>query len=99
MAWDVGTVFLCNPMTIEGHFHFQNTFFLSIGNHGIICLEDVIHEVYSAGKYFNEVNNFLWPFCLSVARHAARNKMGFQKEMGNPGFRGNDINQLIRLLN
>uniref|UniRef100_A0A8C6X5D0 Large ribosomal subunit protein uL30 n=1 Tax=Naja naja TaxID=35670 RepID=A0A8C6X5D0_NAJNA len=70
-----------------------------LGNHGIICLEDVIHEIYSAGKYFNEVNNFLWPFCLSVARHAARNKMGFQKEIGNPGFRGNDINQLIRLLN
>ncbi|XP_007428072.1 60S ribosomal protein L7-like 1 [Python bivittatus] len=70
-----------------------------LGEHGIICLEDVIHEIYSAGKYFNEINKFLWPFHLSVARHAARNKMGFQKEIGNPGFRGNEINQLIRHLN
>uniref|UniRef100_A0A8D0CAF7 Ribosomal protein L7 like 1 n=1 Tax=Salvator merianae TaxID=96440 RepID=A0A8D0CAF7_SALMN len=70
-----------------------------LGKYGIICLEDLIHEIYCAGKHFGEVNNFLWPFHLSVARHAARNKPGFHKEIGNTGFRDSGINQLIRHLN
>lgn len=70
-----------------------------LGKYGIICLEDLIHEIYSTGKHFNEINHFLWPFHLSVARHAARNKVGFRKEIGDPGFRGNGINELIRHLN
>ncbi|XP_048365471.1 60S ribosomal protein L7-like 1 [Sphaerodactylus townsendi] len=70
-----------------------------LGQYGIICLEDLIHEIYSAGKHFNEINQFLWPFYLSVARYASRNRLGFRKEIGDPGFRGDGINQLIRLLN
>ncbi|NWR68768.1 RL7L protein, partial [Centropus unirufus] len=70
-----------------------------LGSYGIICLEDVIHEIYSAGKHFRRVTNFLWPFHLSVARYASRNKVGFLKEMGKPGCRGDAINQLIRQLN
>ncbi|XP_043917675.1 60S ribosomal protein L7-like 1 isoform X2 [Protopterus annectens] len=70
-----------------------------LGKFGIICLEDLIHEISSVGKHFTEASNFLWPFKLSVARHAARNKQGFLKEMGKGGFRGEDINKLIRLLN
>ncbi|XP_069711305.1 ribosomal protein uL30-like [Phaenicophaeus curvirostris] len=70
-----------------------------LGKCGIICLEDLIHEIYSAGKHFKKVTNFLWPFHLSVARHASRNKVGFLKEMGKPGCRGDAINQLIRQLN
>ncbi|XP_054248195.1 60S ribosomal protein L7-like 1 [Indicator indicator] len=70
-----------------------------LGGCGIICLEDLIHEIYSAGKSFKRVTNFLCPFHLSVARHASRNKVGFLKEMGKPGFRGEAINQIIRQLN
>ncbi|NWI68460.1 RL7L protein, partial [Todus mexicanus] len=70
-----------------------------LGNCGIICLEDLIHEIYSAGKNFKKVTRFLWPFHLSVARHASRNRVGFLKEMGKPGCRGEAINQLIRQLN
>uniref|UniRef100_A0A8C2SVG3 Ribosomal protein L7 like 1 n=1 Tax=Coturnix japonica TaxID=93934 RepID=A0A8C2SVG3_COTJA len=80
---------LTDNMLIEEH----------LGNCGIICLEDLIHEIYSAGKYFRNVSDFLWPFQLSVARYAARNKVGFLKEMGKPGCRGEGINQLIRQLN
>lgn len=80
---------LTDNMLIEEH----------LGNYGIICLEDLIHEIYSAGKHFKKVTNFLWPFHLSVARHASRNKVGFLKEMGKPGCRGEAINQLIRQLN
>lgn len=69
------------------------------GKQGIICLEDLIHEIYSVGKGFRAANNFLLPFKLSVARHAARDKAGLLKDLGNPGFRGTDINSIIRQLN
>ncbi|XP_056150262.1 60S ribosomal protein L7-like 1 isoform X1 [Lampris incognitus] len=70
-----------------------------MGKHGIICLEDLIHEIYSVGRNFRVVNNFLWPFKLSVARHAVKDKAGLLKDLGNPGFRSSDINSIIRLLN
>ncbi|XP_006625745.2 60S ribosomal protein L7-like 1 [Lepisosteus oculatus] len=70
-----------------------------MGQHGMICLEDLIHEIYSVGKHFREANNFLWPFHLSVARHAARDKAGLLKEIGEPGPRAEDINRVIRQLN
>ncbi|MGH0123378.1 UNVERIFIED_CONTAM: hypothetical protein FKN15_028469 [Acipenser sinensis] len=69
------------------------------GKHGIICLEDLIHEIHSVGKRFPVANNFLWPFPLSVARHAARDKAGFLRDIGEPGPRGEDINRIIRQLN
>uniref|UniRef100_A0A667Y243 Ribosomal protein L7-like 1 n=1 Tax=Myripristis murdjan TaxID=586833 RepID=A0A667Y243_9TELE len=78
----------------------DNTFIEQhMGNHGIICLEDLIHEIYSVGRSFRAANNFLLPFKLSVARHAARDKAGLMKDIGNPGFRGTDINSIIRQLN
>ncbi|XP_005533196.1 PREDICTED: 60S ribosomal protein L7-like 1 [Pseudopodoces humilis] len=80
---------LTDNMLIEEH----------LGGCGIICLEDLIHEIYSTGKYFKRVTSFLWPFHLSVARHASRNRVGFLTEMGKPGYRGDEINRLIRQLN
>ncbi|KAK3522597.1 hypothetical protein QTP86_027154 [Hemibagrus guttatus] len=70
-----------------------------LGQHGIICLEDLIHEIYSVGKNFRVVNSFLWPFYLSVPRHSARDKVGLLKEMGEPGPRAEDINRVIRTFN
>lgn len=39
----------------------------SLGNDGIICTEDLVHEVYlyTVGKCFEESNNFCWFFKLS----------------------------------
>ncbi|ELW49541.1 60S ribosomal protein L7 [Tupaia chinensis] len=31
----------------------------SLGKFGIICMEDLIHEIYTVGKHFKEANNFL----------------------------------------
>jgi hypothetical protein len=39
----------------------------SLGKHGIICIEDLIHEIYTVGPHFKEASNFLWPFQLSSA--------------------------------
>uniref|UniRef100_A0A8C8Z9W6 Large ribosomal subunit protein uL30-like ferredoxin-like fold domain-containing protein n=1 Tax=Prolemur simus TaxID=1328070 RepID=A0A8C8Z9W6_PROSS len=69
-----------------------------LGKFGVICLEDLIHEIAFSGKHFQEISWFLHPFQLSVARHATKNKVGFLKEMGSPGYRGERINQLIRQL-
>ncbi|XP_037541173.1 60S ribosomal protein L7-like 1 [Nematolebias whitei] len=70
-----------------------------MSKHGIICLEDLIHEIFSVGKSFVAANSFLLPFRLSVPRHAARDKAGLLKDLGDPGFRGTEINSIIRLLN
>lgn len=70
-----------------------------LGKFGVICLEDLIHEIAFPGVHFMEISQFLRPFHLSVARHATKNRVGFLKEMGSPGYRGERINQLIRQLN
>uniref|UniRef100_A0A673X887 Ribosomal protein L7-like 1 n=1 Tax=Salmo trutta TaxID=8032 RepID=A0A673X887_SALTR len=70
-----------------------------MGKYGKICLEDLIHEIYSVGMNFRVVSNFIWPFKLSVARHAARDEAGLLKDIGNPGPRGMDVNSIIRQLN
>ena len=42
----------------------------ALGKFGIICIEDLIHEIYTVGPHFKEANNFLHPFQLSCARGA-----------------------------
>ena len=37
-----------------------------LGDKGIICIEDLIHEIYTCGPHFKECANFLWPFKLSA---------------------------------
>lgn len=83
------TVPLTDNTVIEEH----------LGQFGVICLEDLIHEIAFPGKHFQQISAFLCPFQLSVARHATKNRVGFLKEMGSPGYRGDRINQLIRQLN
>ena len=39
----------------------------SLGKFGIICMEDLMHEIYTVGKRFKEANNFPWPFELSFS--------------------------------
>lgn len=34
-------------------------------NCNIICMEDLVHEIYTVGPHFKQANNFLWPFKLS----------------------------------
>merc|ERR1711924_525138 len=37
-------------------------------SYGIMCMEDLIHEIYTVGPHFREANNFLWPFKLRPAK-------------------------------
>ncbi|MGH0157421.1 UNVERIFIED_CONTAM: hypothetical protein FKN15_033605 [Acipenser sinensis] len=46
----------------------------NLGKTGILCTEDLIHEIYTVGKNFKAANNFLWPFKLSTPRGGMNKK-------------------------
>ena len=71
----------------------------SLGRFGIICMEDVVHEIFTVGSHFKEVNNFLWPFKLSNPRKGLRQKTRHFIEGGDHGNREELINRLIRRMN
>ena len=71
----------------------------SLGKYGIICMEDLIHEIYTVGKHFKEANNFLWPFKLSFPQAGMKKKTIHFVEGGDAGNREDQINRLIRRMN
>ena len=71
----------------------------SLGKYGIICVEDLIHEIYTVGKCFKEANNFLWPFKLSSPQGGMKKKTTHFVEGGDAGNREDQINRLIRRMN
>uniref|UniRef100_A0A2I3SSA2 RPL7L1 n=1 Tax=Pan troglodytes TaxID=9598 RepID=A0A2I3SSA2_PANTR len=64
-----------------------------------IVIEEHLGTFGVIGKHFQESSWFLRPFHFSVARHATKNRVGFLKEMGTPGYQGERINQVICQLN
>ncbi|KAI7899994.1 ribosomal protein L30, ferredoxin-like fold domain-containing protein [Cokeromyces recurvatus] len=71
---------------------------------GIICIEDVIHEIFTVGEHFKQVNNFLWPFKLSNPNGHKKvswkpRKSKHYVEGGDAGDREFDINKLIQSMN
>merc|ERR1711934_436523 len=51
-----------------------------LGKHGIMCMEDLVHEIYTVGPHFREANNFLWPFKLRPAKGGqAKKRKGFNE--------------------
>uniref|UniRef100_A0A8C0IQZ9 60S ribosomal protein L7 n=1 Tax=Chelonoidis abingdonii TaxID=106734 RepID=A0A8C0IQZ9_CHEAB len=67
--------------------------------YGIICMKDVVHEIYTVGKNFKVVNNFLWPFKLSSPRGGMKKKTIHFVEGGDAGNREDQINRLIKRMN
>ncbi|CAD7693846.1 unnamed protein product [Nyctereutes procyonoides] len=59
----------------------------SLGKYGIICMEDLIHEIYTVGKRFKEANNILWPFKLSSPHSGMKKKTTHFVEGGDAGNR------------
>ena len=66
---------------------------------GIICVEDVVHEILTVGPHFREVSNFLWPFKLNAPRGGLSKKRLHYVEGGQAGNREAKINALIRRMN
>jgi len=67
-----------------------------LGNKDIICVEDLIHEIYTCGPNFRDANNFLWPFKLSNAKGGFKEKLTHFNEGGQAGQRAEKINGLIK---
>jgi len=68
----------------------------SLGSIDIICVEDVVHEIFTVGENFKKVNNFLWPFKLSCPTGGLRKMTNHFVEGGDHGNREDFINQLVR---
>jgi large subunit ribosomal protein L7e len=71
----------------------------ALGKHGIICVEDLIHEIMTVGPHFKEANNFLWPFQLKAPLGGLKKKRNHYVEGGDAGNRENFINELVRRMN
>ncbi|KAI3337441.1 60S ribosomal protein L7 [Xylariaceae sp. AK1471] len=72
----------------------------NLGKYGIICMEDLVHEIITVGPNFKQASNFLWPFKLSNPNGGFRpRKFKHFIEGGDLGNREEKINGLIRQMN
>lgn len=71
----------------------------ALGQHGIICIEDIVNEVARVGPYFKEVTRFLCPFTLNKPESALQGKKKLFKFGGDSGSRDDHINELISKMN
>jgi len=69
-----------------------------LGNLGINCCADLIHEIFTVGENFKQANNFLWPFKLSSPKggFSRKTKLLHFMEGGEAGARGEEINALVK---
>ncbi|GAM25431.1 hypothetical protein SAMD00019534_086060, partial [Acytostelium subglobosum LB1] len=70
-----------------------------LGRHGMLCVEDLVHEIFTCGKYFRVVNQFLWPFKLNCPRGGVSTKKTNVIEGGDSGNQEHLINNLIQKMN
>lgn len=56
-----------------------------LGKFGIVCVEDLIHEIYTVGPHFKEAANFLWPFKLNSPNGGFSKKLRHFNEGGDYG--------------
>ncbi|MCJ1302632.1 60S ribosomal protein L7 [Hypocenomyce scalaris] len=72
----------------------------NMGKYGIVCMEDLIHEIFTVGPNFKQASNFLWPFKLSNPTGGFRpRKFRHFVEGGDLGNREDKINALIKQMN
>lgn len=71
----------------------------ALGSSGIVCIEDLVHEIVTCGKNFKEAAHFLWPFQLSSPKGGFTKKRISFTEGGDYGNREVAINDLARRMN
>ena len=67
----------------------------NLKKYNIICMEDLVHEIFTLGKHFKEANNFLWPFKLNAPTGGFSNVKTHFNEGGDLGNREVYINNLV----
>merc|ERR1711976_609279 len=68
----------------------------ALGKYGIICMEDLVHEIFTVGPHFKEANNFLWAFKLNTPTGGWRKKNNHFVDSGDFGNREDKINNLLK---
>nr|CAX71624.1 large subunit ribosomal protein L7e [Schistosoma japonicum] len=69
-----------------------------LGHLGLICVEDLVHEIYTVGPNFKQAVGFLWTFKLNNPSGGFRKKGKHFVEGGDFGNRETYINQLLRAM-
>ncbi|KAL5702883.1 hypothetical protein ACHQM5_028046 [Ranunculus cassubicifolius] len=70
-----------------------------LGKHGILCIEDIVHEIATVGPHFKEVSGFLWPLKLNRPEGVLQGRKKPFKDGGDAGNREDKINELVNLMN
>ena len=70
-----------------------------LGEINVICVEDIVHEIYHVGENFLKVNSFLCPFKLSMPRTVEGPRRVTVKEIPASGNRKEEINAFIESMN
>jgi len=70
-----------------------------LGQHGINCIEDLVHEITTCVPKFKEANNFLWPFKLNTPKNGWEKKRHPFNNGGVWGNREELINEVITRMN
>lgn len=67
------------------------------GESGIICLEDILHEIITVGPNFEKVMKALYPFILPNPKEGWIGKKGLSFQKGGiAGYRGDKINEFMK---
>uniref|UniRef100_A0A0X3PKE5 Large ribosomal subunit protein uL30 n=1 Tax=Schistocephalus solidus TaxID=70667 RepID=A0A0X3PKE5_SCHSO len=69
-----------------------------LGRYGIICTEDLVHEIYTVGPHFKQASSFLWRFKLNNPTGGFRKKGRHFVEGGDFGNREKYINRLLKTM-
>jgi len=67
-----------------------------LGKRNIICVEDLVHEIFTVGKNFRKASNTLWSFKLKTPTGGWRKKANHFVEGGDFGNREHKINELLK---
>lgn len=68
-----------------------------LGEQGIICIEDLIHEISHGTELFSAASEFLCPFRLNIGERRKFKKLAFSRG-GDFGYRKKKINKLIEIM-
>ena len=64
----------------------------------MICVEDLVHEICTAGPGFRRASNFLWPFRLADRTSKFQRDKLNRKGGGIYGDCGAEMNDIVRMI-
>ena len=70
-----------------------------LGQHNILCIEDIANEIVNVGSHFKTVTNFLCPFKLNNPEKALLGKKKRFDDGGDSGNRKDKINEFLSKMN